>query len=80
MMSSLKWFGPKRVGWGIRPTHLMGWIVLFVCIVGFSIGLQLITTGASVLSGFIVSGIFILLLIIITSLSYDKSSRRASED
>jgi len=24
------WFGPKRVGWGLRPTSWQGWVVVLV--------------------------------------------------
>tara|TARA_B100000482_G_C12597545_1_gene293889 strand:- start:1365 stop:1586 length:222 start_codon:yes stop_codon:yes gene_type:complete len=72
-MSSLKWFGPKRVGWGIRPTHPMGWIVLTVSLVAFVIGIHLITSGSSTLAGILVSSLSIIFLLIVTSLSYCKS-------
>jgi hypothetical protein len=25
---SQRWFGPKRIGWGIRPTSWQGWAVI----------------------------------------------------
>ncbi|HVW42348.1 MAG TPA: hypothetical protein VHC18_13450 [Amycolatopsis sp.] len=27
------WFGPKRIGWGIRPQTWQGWLVLIVVVV-----------------------------------------------
>ena len=75
MMASLKWFGPKRFGWGIRPIHPMGWVVLALSLVGFVIGVQLTTAGSSALLGLIIAGLSILLIVVVSFLSYDKSSR-----
>ena len=29
------WFGPKRVGWGLRPTSWQGWVLLLVVVAAF---------------------------------------------
>lgn len=28
--SGRRWFGPKRVGWGLRPQTWQGWLVVMV--------------------------------------------------
>lgn len=30
---SRAWFGPKRVGWGLRPQTWQGWVVTFGAVV-----------------------------------------------
>lgn len=27
------WFGPKRIGWGFRPTSWQGWVVVALVVV-----------------------------------------------
>ena len=51
MSKPLRWFAPKRIGWGIRPIHPMGYVVLVVSIVGFASGLNLILLGSSLFHG-----------------------------
>lgn len=49
--SKLNWFGRKRVGIGIRPTHIMGWLFTIVLIFAVIIGLHLIVVAGSILQG-----------------------------
>ena len=51
MSKPLRWFAPKRIGWGIRPIHPMGYLVLVVSIVGFVSGLHLMILGSSLFYG-----------------------------
>ena len=32
-MSRRPWFGPKRIGWGIRPQTWQGWLVTALLVV-----------------------------------------------
>ena len=71
-MQGQKWFGPKRVGWGLRPIHPMGWFVLIIFIGAIAAGLNLLLTGLSAILGIGILALAIVLMIVIISLKFEK--------
>jgi hypothetical protein len=45
------WFGKKRVGLGIRPTHPIGWILTTALVITFVTGTHLIIALGSLSKG-----------------------------
>ena len=72
MSKSLRWFGPKRIGWGIRPIHPMGYLVLVLTIAGLIFGFHLITVGASQFFGIMFGFFSILFFIVVAVLTFDR--------
>ena len=71
-MQGEKWFGPKRVGWGVRPIHPMGWFVLIVFVGAIAAGLNLLLTGLGVTLGIVILALALVLLIGIVALKFKK--------
>ena len=74
MSKPLRWFGPKRIGVGVRPTHFMGFLVIVVSIAGFISGIHLLVNGSSPVVGSIALLCSILFFIIVSSLTYEKET------
>ena len=71
-MQGAKWFGPKRVGWGVRPIHPMGWFVLIVFVGAIAAGLNLLLTGLGATLGIVILALALVLLIGIVALKFKK--------
>jgi len=71
-MQGEKWFGPKRVGWGVRPIHPMGWFVLIVFVGAIAAGLNLLLTGLSATLGIGILALAIILMIVIVALKFER--------
>ena len=71
-MQGEKWFGPKRVGWGVRPIHPMGWFVLIVFVGAIAAGLNLLLTGLGATLGIVILALALVLLIGIVALKFKK--------
>lgn len=74
MSKSIRWFGPKRIGWGVRPIHPMGYLVLVISIAGLIAGINLIVTGSSFVVGILIALVSILFFIIVSALTFDKAT------
>lgn len=73
MSKSLRWFGPKRTGWGVRPIHPMGFLVFVISIAGLIVGINLVVTGLSLVVGILIILVSILFFIIVSALTFDKA-------
>ena len=71
-MQGEKWFGPKRVGFGVRPIHPMGWFVLIIFIGAIAAGLNLLLTGLGATLGIVILALALVLLIGIVALKFKK--------
>jgi len=71
-MQGAKWFGPKRVGWGVRPIHPMGWFVLIIFIGAIAAGLNLLLTGLSATLGIGILALAIILMFVIIALKFER--------
>jgi len=71
-MQGAKWFGPKRVGWGVRPIHPMGWFVLLVFAGAIAAGLNLLLTGLGATLGIVILALALVLFIGIVALTFKK--------
>ena len=71
-MQGQKWFGPKRVGWGVRPIHPMGWLVLIIFIGAIAAGLHLLLTGLGKTLGIGILALAIVLMIVIVALKFER--------
>lgn len=42
------WFTPKRFGFGVRPSHPIGWLITVIFIAVFIVSVNLLVSGSSV--------------------------------
>ncbi len=68
------WFGPKRVGYGLRPCHPIGWILTAVLAAAFAVGLHLILSSGMITTGIITISLFLVVYGVIVGLTYCKNS------
>jgi len=49
MRDRLAWFSPKKTGFGLRPSHPMGWLITALFVAVLIISLNLLLSGFSLL-------------------------------
>jgi hypothetical protein len=71
-MTKPTWFGPKRHGIGIAPTHPIGWLLTVLLVVAIALAIHLIFAAAQLTTGVIVLFISLAIFFTLVSLTYKK--------
>lgn len=72
MSTKPSWFGPKRTGVGIQPSHPIGWLLTVLFVAVLFIGVHLALSGTLV-TGLILMVASLIVYGVVIALTYSKA-------